>query len=69
MYSTTSQLTERFCNEIGFLFSVRFVKTLKRNGKIFVSGTLGKPNEWQSLKRHVSRLGTFEGCELVYKGR
>ena len=68
-YSTTSDLTKRFCQASGFIFSVAFVTTLKRGSKIFISATLGKPEEWQSLRRKVAQMGEFEGCQLVYKGR
>ena len=51
MYSTNSETTKEVCKKIGFDFNINFVKTLKRNGKIFVKGTAGKPHEFALLRR------------------
>lgn len=57
MYSTTSELTKKVCNEIGFIFDIHFVKTMKRNGKVYVKGTCGKPNEFLALKKACREKG------------
>jgi hypothetical protein len=61
-YSTTSKTTENFCTEKGFLFHIKFVKTMERNGKIYVSATGGRPIEWQKLE------AACDGRKYIYKG-
>ena len=63
MYSTTSETTKAVCEKIGADFGIAFVKTMERDGKVYVSGTLGKPDEWQWLKSQCEENG------YIYKGR
>lgn len=63
MYSTTSELTKQVCKTIGAEFGVQFVKTMARGGKVYVSGTLGKPEEWAWLEAKCREAG------YVYRGR
>ena len=62
MYSTKSETTRLFCEEKGFMFHINFVKTMKRGDKVYVSATLGKPNEWQALRN------ACDGEKYIYKG-
>lgn len=62
-YSTTSELTRQVCETIGADFDIKFVKTMQRKGKIYVSGTLGKPDEWRWLHSKCIEHG------YIYTGR
>jgi len=55
MYSTKSQITKEVCKVIGANFNISFVETMKRNGKIYVKGTLGKPDEFRWLKNQCNK--------------
>jgi hypothetical protein len=56
MYSTNTSTTKQVCAIIGADFSVKFIETMKRGDKIYVRGTLGKPEEynwlWQKCLQH-----------------
>jgi len=62
MYSTTSKLTEKVCNKIGFIFDIQFVETMQRNNKIYVRGTCGKASEFNALRLACRNNG------YIYKG-
>lgn len=62
MYSTTSNLTKEVCNNIGFIFDIHFVQTMRRKGKIYVKGTCGKQHEFLLLKSLCNKFG------YIYKG-
>ena len=62
MYSSTSDLTKEVCINIGFIFDVHFIQTMRRNGKIYVKGTCGKPAEFSLLKSLCNKFG------YIYKG-
>ena len=59
MYNAKSQLTKRICEELGFKYEVEFVETMVRKGKVYVRGTAGKPNEFQSLKTKSASAGYY----------
>ena len=63
MYSTRSKTTKEVCEKIGFDFEVSFVDTMKRNGKVFVRGTMGKPQEYRELQYQCEKHG------YIYTGR
>lgn len=63
LYSTSNELTKNVCEKIGFNFHIQFVESMTRNGKIYVRGTAGKPNEFQELKRQCKKFG------YVYTGK
>ena len=57
MYSTTSKTTKTICEKIQFIVSIEFVETMQRNGKIYVRGTAGKPEEFAALKKACKENG------------
>ena len=57
MYSSTSELAKQVCKTIGFSFNVHFVEAMQRNGKIYVRGTAGKPEEFRALKSACEKHG------------
>jgi hypothetical protein len=59
MYSATSKATEKFCEKTGINFQIQFVETMQRNGKLYVRGTAGKPDEFALLKSKVRELGAI----------
>lgn len=63
MYSTKSATTKLFCEEKGFIYAARFVETLKRNGKTYIRGTAGKPDEFAALKK------ACDGSKYIYKSK
>ncbi|MEY2669769.1 MAG: hypothetical protein RLZZ577_85 [Bacteroidota bacterium] len=63
MYSTKSKLTQAVCEKLGFKFESGFIQTMKRKDRIYVKGTLGKPEEFQALLRKVKANG------YIYAGR
>ena len=63
MYSTTSATTKAVCEKIEFVFSIQFVSTMQRNGKIYVKGTCGKPSEFSALKKACEESG------YIYTGK
>jgi hypothetical protein len=62
MYSTTSILTKNVCKNLGFIFEIQFVQTMSRNGKVYVKGTCGKPDEFRALRMACKDNG------YIYKG-
>lgn len=56
-YSCTSALTERICEEIGWIFEMHAIETLSRKGKIYVQGTLLKPQEARELESFCANHG------------
>jgi hypothetical protein len=62
-YSTKSKVTREVCERLGYTFEIRWVKAMRRNGKTYVSGTAGKPEEWRKLWQDCERVG------YIYKGR
>lgn len=64
-YSCSSATTRQFCEKTGFILNSHFVQTRHKVGKILVSGTLGKPDEWRALAAATEKLG----APYVYAGR
>ena len=58
-YSTTSDLTERICNEIGWYFEMRALETAKSksSGQVHVRGTALKPEEASQLEAFCDTAG------------
>jgi hypothetical protein len=56
-YSSKSALTREVCDKIGADFDINFVTTMRRNGAVYVNGTIGKPQEWQWLQRQCEANG------------
>jgi len=63
MYSATSELTKAVCGKMGFIFDIHFVEAMQRNGKVYVRGTLGKPDEFYVLRCACQSHG------YIYKGK
>jgi hypothetical protein len=63
MYSTTSQTTKAVCEKIKFDYTIKFVATVQRKGKIYVKGTCGKQNEFALLKKACEEIG------YIYTGK
>ena len=61
-YSTTSIHTREFCEKHGFDQGIQFVETLSRNGRLYVRGTFGKPEEFRLLRN------CCDGVSEVYTG-
>jgi hypothetical protein len=57
MYSVKSKTTKEVCERLGFISDIHFVKTMKRNNKIYVSGTCGKEHEFLELKKAAKEAG------------
>lgn len=52
MYSSNSELTEKVCGLIGWIYSMGVIKTFQRGNTVYVRATLLKPHEvadFQSL--------------------
>jgi hypothetical protein len=62
MYSTKSELTKKVCAELGFIYDIQFVKTMKRGNNIYVLATCGKEHEFKALKKAAIEKG------YIYKG-
>lgn len=63
MYSTNNETTRNVCETIDAIFEINFVETMRRNGKIYVRGTAGKPDEHAWLRAQCEKHG------YVYSGK
>lgn len=52
-YSTKSELTREVCRKLGYIFYYGFIETMKRNNKVYVRVTVGKPDEYRILRINI----------------
>lgn len=62
MYQHNSELAEKVCEKVGFRFDIHPLKTMQRNGKIYVKGTALKPDEALDLESECRANG------YIYRG-
>lgn len=68
-YSTKSELTREVCRKLGYFCGYGFIETMKRNNKIYVRATLGKPDEFRVLRSNIRNFNLNNpDCKLTYVG-
>ena len=53
-FNKNTNLSEKACESIGWMFRSRPLKTRIRNNVVEVTGTLLKPDEWRELREHFN---------------
>lgn len=55
MYRCETPETREICAAIGWDYDTQPIKTMIRAGRVYVTGTLLKPEEWRTLDRRYPR--------------
>ena len=56
-YSTTSELTNKICKEIGWQCGMKALETAKRKEQVHIKGTALKPDEAWKLESFCAKNG------------
>lgn len=57
MYKSTGQTYSETCKALGINADIRAIQVMMRNNKIYVRGTLLKPDEAHQIAFNCNRLG------------
>ena len=67
MYQAYSKLAQAVCEYIAWNFDAKPIEVMRRGDVVYVTGTLLKPNEWNSLLDFQGQQFEFRGKLLTIK--